>query len=80
MEEFVSGIKISHPDRVVYKNDGITKLEVAWYYDKVKERMFPYLKNRLLSVIRAHNDIGEVFFKKHPNAKSKFVKPVVIDN
>lgn len=80
MEEFVSGIKISHPDRVVYKNDGVTKLEVAWYYDKVKERMFPYLKNRLLSVIRAHNDISEVFFKKHPNAKSKFVKSVVIDN
>ena len=42
MEEFVSGIKISHPDRVVYKNDSITKLEVARYYDKVKERIFPY--------------------------------------
>ena len=80
MEKFVGGIKISHPERVVYKNDGLTKFEIAKYYDKVKERMFPYLKNRPISVLRAHNDIGQVFFKKHPNDISKFVKPVVIEN
>lgn len=80
MEKFVGGIKISHPERVVYKNDGLTKLEIAKYYDKVKERMFPYLKNRPISVLRAHNDIGQVFFKKHPNVINKFVKPVVIES
>ena len=33
----VAGIRISHPDRVLYADDGITKLELARYYERVAD-------------------------------------------
>lgn len=61
----VAGMVISHPDRVVYPADGITKLEVARHYERVGEWMLPHLAKRPLAVIRAPSGItGELFFQK----------------
>jgi len=68
-------IEITNPDRIIFKADKITKLQVVEYYNSVAEFMFPYLQDRLLSVIRCHGDsLGEKFFKKHPAQKSEFIK------
>ncbi len=59
------GIAISHPERIVYPADGITKMEVAQHYARVGEWMLPYLAKRPLAVIRAPSGItGELFFQK----------------
>ena len=61
----VSGIVISHPERLVYPADQVTKLEVATYYEKVGEWMMPYVANRPLAIIRAPSGItAELFFQK----------------
>lgn len=62
----VDGILISHPKKLVFKN--ITKFDIALYYQKVYERMFPFLNQRLISTIRfPDGQHGETFFKKHLN-------------
>ena len=61
----VAGIEISHPERVVFPDDAITKLEVARYYERVGDLMLPHLKDRPLALLRAPDGIsGEMFFQK----------------
>jgi bifunctional non-homologous end joining protein LigD len=62
----VGGVAISHPDRLVFPDPGLTKLDVAEYYEAVAELMVPYLERRALTVIRCPDGIGsECFFQKH---------------
>ena len=59
-------IKITNPDKIMYKNPNVTKQEIINYYEKVASRMIPYIENRLLRVVRAPNGTNdEKFFKKH---------------
>jgi len=48
----VAGIKISSPDRMVFPGDGVAKLEVAKYYERVGDLMLPFVANRPLSLLR----------------------------
>ena len=62
----VRGVKISHPERVVFPDPGLTKLDVARYYEAVAELMVPYLERRPLTVIRCPGGIAaECFFQKN---------------
>ena len=66
-------IEISHGDRVVFPEAGITKLEIADYYDKVAALMMPHLEGRPVSFVRAPDSIAkETFFQRHamPGMKS----------
>ena len=61
----VAGITISHPDRIVYPGDGITKMEVAGYFERVGELMLPFVANRPLALLRAPSGVGgQLFFQK----------------
>ncbi len=60
-----AGITISHPERLVYPADQITKLEVARHYERVGEWMLDYVANRPLALLRAPDGIsGQTFFQK----------------
>jgi bifunctional non-homologous end joining protein LigD len=48
----IAGIRISHPDRVIYDDLGVTKLDVARYYDAVAEWMLPHVAGRPLTLLR----------------------------
>jgi bifunctional non-homologous end joining protein LigD len=61
----VAGITISHPDRMVFPDDGASKLEVAKYYERIGEFMLPFVANHPLAILRAPGGItGEMFFQK----------------
>lgn len=62
----VAGVRLSHPSRLVYPGDGISKLEVARYYERVAERLLPYLQERPLVLLRCPAGIGSGFLQKHP--------------
>ncbi len=64
-DSIVCGIKITHPDKVIFKNPKITKLDIALYYHKIAKKMLPLIKNRFISTIRMPNENGEKFFMKH---------------
>lgn len=53
---------ITHPDKVLFPADGITKGEVAAYYAAVAHVMLPHLRRRLITMERFPNGIGEKGF------------------
>jgi bifunctional non-homologous end joining protein LigD len=76
-------VTITHPDRVVFPDPGLTKLEVAEYYAAVADLMVPYLAKRALTVIRCPDGISsECFFQKHvtPSVPKLVSKAKVKDN
>jgi bifunctional non-homologous end joining protein LigD len=57
---------ITHPERIVYPRDGISKGDVADYYRAVAPWMLPELVNRPLSLVRCPDGLkGQCFFQKH---------------
>lgn len=64
-EPVAAGIRISHPDRIVFPRAGVTKLEVARYFERVAEWMLPHVADRPLALLRAPEGAGgQVFFQK----------------
>jgi bifunctional non-homologous end joining protein LigD len=60
------GIKLSHPDKIMYPATSITKAHLAAYYGAVAERMLPFIKDRPLSLVRdTDGDLAKTFFQKH---------------
>jgi bifunctional non-homologous end joining protein LigD len=59
--------RLTHPERVVYPDAGITKGDVARYFLSVGERMLPYVAGRLLTMVRCPEGVGGAcFYQKHP--------------
>jgi bifunctional non-homologous end joining protein LigD len=59
-------LKISHAERVIDTHSGITKGQLAAYYDSVATLMLPHLRGRPVSLVRAPDGVGgELFFQKH---------------
>lgn len=64
----VNGVNVTHPERVIDKESGFTKLDLIQYYEHVAPTMLPYLKNRPVYLLRAPEGVGgELFFQKHNN-------------
>ena len=58
-------VKISHPDKLLFPDDGITKADLADYYERVAEWMLPHLRDRPVSMQRFPDGIGgKGFFHK----------------
>ena len=78
----VKGIRITSPDKVIFTDPQITKADVVRYYEKVAERMLPYMGNRILSIVRCPKGIaGSCFYKKHPGPDNKgIVKMPIVGN
>ena len=77
----IDNIEITHPDKLIFKNPRITKLDIVKYYSKVADRMIPFLENRLISVIRFPDGVGgDKFFKKHLENKNKGIGKKILKN
>ncbi|AZF00281.1 ATP-dependent DNA ligase, LigD [Pseudomonas orientalis] len=65
-EKQVKNMKITHPDRVIDKQSGTQKQELAQFYAEISASILPFLRNRPVSLLRAPEGIeGEQFFQKH---------------
>ena len=68
----INGIRITSPDKMIFEEAEITKADVAMYYNKVSERMMPYVGHRILSIVRCPKGVaGSCFYKKHPGSDNK---------
>ena len=64
--KLAGGIAITHPERVVYPDVGLTKGEVADYYATLAPWMLPHVVGRPLSLVRAPTGMaGARFYQKH---------------
>ena len=56
---------ITHPEKVLFPDDGITKGELAAYYERIAPAMLPHIRGRPITMERFHRGIGEKgFFQK----------------
>jgi bifunctional non-homologous end joining protein LigD len=53
---------ITHPDKILFPDDGITKGELAAYYEAVAPVMLPHLRRRPITMERFPNGIGATGF------------------
>ncbi|MCV3736896.1 DNA ligase D [Rhizobium sp. TRM96647] len=62
-----SSVELTHPDRVYWPKEGVTKGGLADYYAEVWPFMEPFVVDRPLALLRCPDGIdGQQFFQKHP--------------
>src|SRR6266540_3563929 len=65
-DDRVAGVKLTHPDRVLYPDQGITKHELALYYEQIAHWIIPHLQGRLLTLVRCpEGDLKQCFYQRH---------------
>jgi bifunctional non-homologous end joining protein LigD len=61
-----SGTRLTHPDKVLFPNEGLTKEDLIVYYRAVADRMLPHVVGRPLMLLRCPEGVGEeCFHQKH---------------
>ncbi|OAP37869.1 ATP-dependent DNA ligase [Sinorhizobium glycinis] len=64
----VLGVQISHPDRILFEGQGITKIDLARYYAVIADRMLPFAADHPVSLVRCpQGGQRHCFFQKHTN-------------
>jgi bifunctional non-homologous end joining protein LigD len=62
----IAGIAISNPDKPYFPEAGITKGDLAAYYDAIAPHLLPHIAGRPLSLVRCPEGwAGECFYQKH---------------
>jgi len=62
----VAGVVISSPERVVWPDAGLTKADLARYYEAVGRWLLPHIVSRPLSLLRCPDgSAAECFFQRH---------------
>jgi bifunctional non-homologous end joining protein LigD len=93
LEEFAN-VRLTSPGKVMYPDQGITKLELATYYFRIAQWMLPHVANRPLVLVRCpEGHDKECFYQKHPGIgtpknlrqidvreKTKMEKYLVVDD
>lgn len=63
----LSGVSITHPDRVISETGHVTKGELAEYYAGVASLLLPQIKRHPLSLLRCPSGIDkQCFFQRNP--------------
>lgn len=63
-------VEVTHPDRIMFPADGITKRDLVAYYGQVADAMLPHVRGRALNVQRFPRGIGENGFIQQDFADS----------
>jgi bifunctional non-homologous end joining protein LigD len=64
--EAVAGQRLTHPERVLWPDRGLTKLDLARYYERIAEWVVPHVRGRPLTLVRCPDGLaGPCFYMKH---------------
>lgn len=75
----MSALVITHPEKVMFPDDGITKGDVASYYEAVAPMMVAHMRARPVTMERFHRGIGEKgFFQKNVASAPAFIDRVAV--
>jgi bifunctional non-homologous end joining protein LigD len=65
----VVGVRISHPDRLIYPDLGISKIQLARYYERIAQWIVPHIAARPLTLVHCPAGIAAPCnFLKHAKA------------
>ena len=64
----VAGVRLTSPGKVLYPEQGLTKRDLADYYERLAEWILPHVVDRPLAVVRCPEGRGKpCFYQKHPS-------------
>lgn len=62
-----AGVRLTSGGKVLYPEQGLTKLDLAGYYREISRWILPHIADRPLVLVRCpEGRSGECFFQKHP--------------
>ena len=65
----VAGVRISHPDRLIYPDLGISKIQLARYYEEIGRWIVPHVAGRPLTLVHCPAGLaGPCIYLKHAKA------------
>ncbi|MDB4948706.1 MAG: ligD [Gemmatimonadetes bacterium] len=66
----VAGVRLTNPERVLWPDAGLTKLDLARYYAAVGRWILPHVADRPLSLVRCPEGIeSQCFYQKHADER-----------
>jgi bifunctional non-homologous end joining protein LigD len=69
--EVIGGVRLTNPTRTLCPETGVTKAELARYYQAVSDWMVPHIAERPLTLVRCPTGVdGSCFFQKHFDHKT----------
>lgn len=74
----VHPVILTHPEKILYEEDGISKQDLLNYYEQVGDYILPYIRNRPLTLVRCPSTYKECFYQKHLNSSTKKLLTVPI--
>ena len=74
-------IKVTHPDKLLFPDDGITKGDLVDYYRRIAERMLPYVRGRPIHMNRFPTGIGRapIVQKRIPESFPAWITRATVD-
>jgi bifunctional non-homologous end joining protein LigD len=74
-------ITVTHPDKLLFPDDGITKGELVDYYCRIAEQMLPHVRDRPIHMNRFPNGIGGVAIqqKRIPESFPAWITRATVD-
>ena len=68
-DDNLAGVRLTHPDKVLFAKQGATKRDLALYLHEIAPRMLPFLKDHLVSLVRCpEGRARQCFFQRHAGA------------
>jgi bifunctional non-homologous end joining protein LigD len=62
----IAGVRLTSPERVLYPDLGVTKQDLALYYQSIGDWVVPHVEHRPLSLVRCPDGMsGQCFYMKH---------------
>ncbi len=77
----IEEVEISNPDKLIFPEEGITKLKLVEYYEKIADKILPYLEDRPLTLQRFPDGIDSDGFyqKKAADYFPDYIERISID-
>lgn len=76
-----ASVRLTNPERILYPEEGITKRQLALYYESIADRMLPHVAGRPLTIVRCpEGHTRECFYQKQAKEdRPPAVKRVDVD-
>ena len=66
----VASVPLTHADRVLYPDQGLTKLDLARFYESIADWILPQLQDRPTTLVRCPEGLAKTcFYQKHVLAR-----------
>ncbi len=64
----VAGVRVTNPEKLLFEDSALTKLDLVRYYEAVAQHMLPHVERRPLTLVRCPIGRGKgCFYQKHPD-------------